>query len=111
MVLTQKYFDGRVPAQGELTDYDKETLKEFADVKAEVEKLLDVFKFRDAQKEAMNLARIGNKYRPTLNRGNWQNRYGACRYHPQHLPCNWLPTLPSPSTRSCHSARRHSAKC
>ena len=62
MVLTQKYFDGRVPAQGELTDYDKETLKEFADVKAEVEKLLDVFKFRDAQKEAMNLARIGNKY-------------------------------------------------
>ena len=62
MVLTQKYFDGRVPAQGELTDYDKETLKEFAAVKAEVEKLLDVFKFRDAQKEAMNLARIGNKY-------------------------------------------------
>ena len=62
MVLTQKYFDGCVPAQGELTDYDKETLKEFADVKAEVEKLLDVFKFRDAQKEAMNLARIGNKY-------------------------------------------------
>ena len=62
MVLTQKYFDGKVPAQGELTDYDKETLKEFADVKAEVEKLLDVFKFRDAQKEAMNLARIGNKY-------------------------------------------------
>ncbi len=55
-------FDGTVPAAGELTDYDKETLKEFADVKAEVEKLLDVFKFRDAQKEAMNLARIGNKY-------------------------------------------------
>ena len=62
MVLTQKYFDSKVPACAELTDYDKETLKEFADVKAEVEKLLDVFKFRDAQKEAMNLARIGNKY-------------------------------------------------
>ncbi len=62
MVLTQKYFDGKVPACGELTDYDKETLKEFADVKAEVEKLLNIFKFRDAQKEAMNLARIGNKY-------------------------------------------------
>ena len=62
LVLTEKYFEGSVPAQGELTDYDKETLKEFADVKAEVEKLLDVFKFRDAQKEAMNLARIGNKY-------------------------------------------------
>ena len=62
MVLTQKYFEGKVPAAGELTDYDKETLKEFSDVKAEVEKLLNVFKFRDAQKEAMNLARIGNKY-------------------------------------------------
>ena len=62
MVLTQKYFDSKVPACAELTDYDKENLKEFADVKAEVEKLLDVFKFRDAQKEAMNLARIGNKY-------------------------------------------------
>ena len=60
--LTKKYFNGVVPACGELTDYDKETLKEFADVKSEVEKLLDVFKFRDAQKEAMNLARIGNKY-------------------------------------------------
>lgn len=62
LVLTQKYFDGCVPAPGEWTEYDRETLKEFADVKAEVEKLLDVFKFRDAQKEAMNLARIGNKY-------------------------------------------------
>ena len=60
--LTKKYFDGVVPACGELTDYDRDTLKEFADVKSEVEKLLDVFKFRDAQKEAMNLARIGNKY-------------------------------------------------
>ncbi|MGN0053411.1 MAG: methionine--tRNA ligase [Bacteroides sp.] len=60
--LTKKYFDNTVPACGELTDYDRQTLKEFADVKQEVEKLLDVFKFRDAQKEAMNLARIGNKY-------------------------------------------------
>jgi len=62
LVLTQKYFEGKVPARDELTDYDKETLKEFVDVKHEVEKLLDVFRFRDAQKEAMNLARIGNKY-------------------------------------------------
>ncbi|MDY5354741.1 MAG: methionine--tRNA ligase [Bacteroides pyogenes] len=62
MVLTQKYFNGCVPVCSELTEYDRETLKEFADVKAEVEKLLDVFKFRDAQKEGMNLARIGNKY-------------------------------------------------
>ena len=60
--LTKKYFDSVVPAAGELNEYDRETLKEFSDVKAEVEKLLDVFKFRDAQKEAMNLARIGNKY-------------------------------------------------
>ena len=62
LVLTQKYFDGCVPALGELSDYDKETLKEFADVKAKMEQLLDGFKFRDALKEAMNLARIGNKY-------------------------------------------------
>lgn len=62
LVLTQKYFDGKVPACGELTDYDKETLREFTDVKADVERYLDVFRFRDAQKEAMNLARIGNKY-------------------------------------------------
>ena len=60
--LTKKYYNGVVPACGELTDTDRETLREFADVKQEVEKLLDVFKFRDAQKEAMNLARIGNKY-------------------------------------------------
>ena len=62
LVLTHKYFDGKVPACGELTDYDKTTIAEFMDVKAEVEKLLDGFKFREAQKEAMNLARIGNKY-------------------------------------------------
>ena len=62
LVLTHKYFDGKVPACGELADYDKATIAEFMDVKAEVEKLLDGFKFREAQKEAMNLARIGNKY-------------------------------------------------
>ena len=60
--LTQKYYDGVVPACGELTEYDRQTLDEFKDVKAKVEELLDAFKFRDAQKEAMNLARIGNKY-------------------------------------------------
>ena len=60
--LTQKYYEGVVPACGELTDYDRQTLDEFKDVKAKVEELLDNFKFRDAQKEAMNLARIGNKY-------------------------------------------------
>ena len=62
LVLTNKYFDGVIPAMGELTDYDQKTIQEFADVKQEVERLLNIFKFRDAQKEAMNLARIGNKY-------------------------------------------------
>lgn len=62
MVLTHKYFEGKVPVRGELTDYDKETLREFEDVKGQEESLLDIFRFRDAQKEAMNLARIGNKY-------------------------------------------------
>ena len=62
LVLTQKYFDGCVPLLGELTDYDRETLHELAVTKERVEQLLDNFKFRDAQKEAMNLARIGNKY-------------------------------------------------
>ena len=60
--LTQKYYDGVVPVCGELTEYDRQTLDEFKDVKTKVEELLDAFKFRDAQKEAMNLARIGNKY-------------------------------------------------
>ncbi len=62
LVLTQKYYDGKVPVLGQLTDYDKQTLADFADVKMQVEKLLDTFHFRDAQKESMNLARIGNKY-------------------------------------------------
>ena len=62
LVLTHKYFEGRVPKISALTDYDKQTLDEFKNVKAEVENLLDHFKFREAQKEAMNLARIGNKY-------------------------------------------------
>lgn len=60
--LTKKYFEGVVPVCGELLDIDKQTLEEFKDVKQKVETLLDAFRFRDAQKEAMNLARIGNKY-------------------------------------------------
>ncbi len=62
LVLTGKYFGGKVPAQGALTDYDRQTIEEFCNVKAELERLLNDFRFRDAQKEAMNLARIGNKY-------------------------------------------------
>lgn len=62
MVLTHKYFEGKVPAIHELTDYDKQTLAEFTNVKEEIEKNLEHYRFRDALKEAMNLARIGNKY-------------------------------------------------
>ena len=60
--LTKKYFNGVVPECGELQEVDLKTIEEFKDVKQKVEALLDTFKFRDAQKEAMNLARIGNKY-------------------------------------------------
>ena len=60
--LTKKYFNGIVPECGELQDVDRTAIEEFKDVKQKVETLLDAFKFRDAQKEAMNLARIGNKY-------------------------------------------------
>ena len=60
--LTQKYYDGEVPAPGLLTDYDQQTLDELRGVKEKLEGLLEAFKFREAQKEAMNLARIGNKY-------------------------------------------------
>jgi len=60
--LTKKYYDGIVPECGQLTDTDRQTLSEFAQVREKVEALLEEFKFREAQKEAMNLARIGNKY-------------------------------------------------
>ncbi len=62
LVLTQKYFDNNVPAVGELTDYDHETIAEAQKVKEAVEQNLETYHFREAQKEAMNLARIGNKY-------------------------------------------------
>ena len=62
LVLTHKFFDGKVPACGELTDYDRETIAEFVQVKQTLESNLDHYRFREALKEAMNLARIGNKY-------------------------------------------------
>ena len=62
LVLTQNYFDGKVPVRNELQEIDLQTINELSDIKGNVEKLLDNFKFRDAQKEAMNLARLGNKY-------------------------------------------------
>jgi len=62
IVLTHKYYDGAVPSQGELTDYDKETLNEIPVLVKKVEDALDHFKFREAVKEAINLSRLGNKY-------------------------------------------------
>ena len=62
IVLTHKYFDGKVPAQGELTDYDRQTIDEFKNVKETLGNDIEHFHFRDALKDAMNLARIGNKY-------------------------------------------------
>ena len=60
--LTKKYWNGLVPACGEWLDVDRQAIEEFKNVKSKIEELLDQFKFRDAQFEAMNLARIGNRY-------------------------------------------------
>lgn len=62
LVLTNKYFGGKVPTAGALTEYDQATIRDFCNIKEQLEELLNGFRFRDAQKEAMNLARIGNKY-------------------------------------------------
>ncbi len=62
LVLTQKYFGGIVPACGGLNDYDRETIAEVAAVKGSLEKNIENYHFREALKEAMNIARIGNKY-------------------------------------------------
>jgi len=62
LVLTHKYFEGKVPQIGELSDYDNETIKEFSTIKIELEKHLETFHFREALKDAMLIARIGNKY-------------------------------------------------
>ena len=62
LVLTSKYFEGKVPALGVLTDFDRETLTELSTVREAIERELDNFHFREALKEAMNLARLGNKY-------------------------------------------------
>ena len=62
LVLTDKYYDGIVPAAGELTQYDQQTLDEIINLKREVEKSIDTYHFREALKGAMELARLGNKY-------------------------------------------------
>ena len=60
--LTKKYFQSVVPAAGEMLSVDNDAIAEFKDIKDKVESLLDQYKFREAQREAMNLARIGNRY-------------------------------------------------
>ncbi|WP_346862304.1 methionine--tRNA ligase [uncultured Draconibacterium sp.] len=62
LVLTQKYYNGIVPERGELTDYDKEALASISSIKTEVEKSIDSFRIRESLKNAMDLARLGNKY-------------------------------------------------
>ncbi len=62
LVLTNKYFDGKVPARGELTQYDSETIQSISSIKSEIEKSLNNFRFREGLKNAMDLARLGNKY-------------------------------------------------
>ncbi|GHV32166.1 methionine--tRNA ligase [Bacteroidia bacterium] len=62
IVLTHKYFEGKIPARGEFNESDSAILDEFKRIKEDLENYLDQFRFRDALKEAMNLARIGNKY-------------------------------------------------
>jgi methionyl-tRNA synthetase len=62
VVLTHKYFGGKVPAAGMLQDIDHEVLAQIPQLRAEIEENLETFKFREALKAAMNLARLGNKY-------------------------------------------------
>jgi methionyl-tRNA synthetase len=62
MVLTEKYFNGIVPERGQTSQYDEDTLCAIEQIRNEIEKSLDNFRFREAQKNAMDLARLGNKY-------------------------------------------------
>jgi methionyl-tRNA synthetase len=109
LVLTHKYFEGKVPVAGEFTDYDKETLKEFADVQATLEKYLDTFRFRDALKEAMNLARIGNKYladtEPWKLAKTDMERVATI----MNIACRLLQTLRLRLSRSCRLCLRNCA--
>ena len=62
LVLTKKYYDGVIPACGELTDYDRATIDEIAKIKASLERNIETYHFREALKDAMAYARVGNKY-------------------------------------------------
>jgi len=79
LVLTQKYYGGKVPACGELTDYDRQSIAEVAAVKASLEGNIENYRFREALKDAMNIARIGKqipgRHRTVEGR---EDRSGAC---------------------------------
>lgn len=62
MVLTHKYFGGKVPAKGKLTDYDKQTIEEISLYPEKIGRSIEQYRFREALNELMNLARTGNKY-------------------------------------------------
>ena len=62
LVLTKKYYNGAVPERGELTEYDCATIEELSGIKASLEANIESYRFREALKDAMNVARIGNKY-------------------------------------------------
>ena len=62
LVLTKKYYGGRVPACGEMNDYDRATVAELQGIRSELESSIENFRFREALRNAMNFARIGNKY-------------------------------------------------
>lgn len=62
LVLTDKYFENSVPQASELTEYDHDTLSQLPIIKAEIERNIENYKFREALKEVMNIARLGNKY-------------------------------------------------
>ena len=111
LVLTQKYYGGEVPACGSLTDYDRETLAELQAVKATLEQNIENYRFREALKEAMNVARIGNKYLADCE--PWK----LVKTDPERVrrsstsPCRSRPTSRSSSNPSCPSPRPSYWRC
>ncbi len=109
MVLTHKYFDGIIPEAGPLDDYDREVVQSFATTKEKVEVNLDQFRFRESLKEAMNLARIGNKYladtEPWILIKTDKERVGTILNIAMQLTANLAiilrPFLPNTSARLC----------
>ena len=113
LVLTHKYFDGAVPACGALTDYDRETLRRTAPARRKpLENNIENYRFREALKEAMNIARLGNKY--LADTEPWKlvktdpERVKTILNIALQITAN---TARSPSNRSCPSRRRRSSGC